>query len=729
MILTFTSFSDTVDIAYTEHPPVIDAVIAESEWDEAILFDGEYYTFNPNIGEKMPYGMNVLMQYDNEFLYVLFDVEQDTATLIEKRSQRDNGFSQDRLGIQIDPSGNRQELYWIVITLSGTINDSREMRSGAIGEDYTWDIDVRSAVKRTDYGYIVEMAIPFSGFRIPEKPENILNVNFYRNINHLQKLGTLSPYQTAMYDARFQAMFPVRVKGIKREREKIDIMPFGIYGARVNGKTETMGDAGLDFRMPLNETSVVNIAFNPDYSQLEGDPFQFEFNNQYALYLSEYRPFFLEERSIFATDGAVYYSRSMVNPYLAGRYSFKDENNKAGIIIAKDETDSNIGNTNAYAGIGRYSRVMGDHSAGLMLLARNEEGRRNSIVLMNDGLFTITPNFNVSYVAAGSYIQEKDSTGTYTELSRGFYADSYLRYINGGLIFVSHLNMLSPDYDNDLGYVTETNQVYWGGYLGYNFYFQNDIIQRFSIGEDFGTEEPWDVFTDATGEVAGDSTKYSFADSLEYFVHTQIQASVFNGTYVLFEIKPSRLRWNGFTYEAPSLRLYVESNINRYFSFNLTAVEGYGFDYSNLRVTQRNTAVANIYIRPTTYLTLNAGAYIDRQYADTTINASSWRNLGNPVWVWNACSYDGGIAYNPINSLAFKVIVERGDAVFNAGYFDDAPETRLKDNRLFGIIEYKPSPGNVMYLGARYVYKNGNSVRDESEETLLFFKFTSKFQM
>lgn len=730
LIMAITTLTDPVDIAQNTNAPVIDGIISAGEWGNATQFEGDYYTFSPTVGDKMLFGMDVYMQYDNDFMYVMFNVEQDTSTLISKTAQRDQGFNQDRLGIQIDPTGNRQELYWIVVALSGTVNDSREMRSGAIGEDYTWDIDVRNAVRITDYGYVVEMAIPFSGFRMPQGEENVWNINFYRNVNYLQKLGTYAPYPSSMYDSRFQAMFPVRIKGIARHREKMDIIPYGIYGARFLGARETMGDAGLDVRLPVSQTSVANLAFNPDYSQLEGDPFQFEFNNQYALYLSEYRPFFLEERSIFATDGAVYYTRAMVNPYIAGRYSYKDENSKAGLIIAKDETDSNIGNTNAYAGIARYTHVFTNASSGLMLLARNEEWNRNSIVLMNDAMFNITPNLNIAYTAAGSYIQEKDSTGTYTESSRGFYSDAYLRYRNAGLTFVGHLNVLSPDYENDLGYVTERNQLYFGGYLGYTFYYQSNIIQRFSIGEDFGFEEPWDLFTDGMGEVAGDSSKYAYSDSLEYFVHTQISASLFNGTYVLFEIKPSRLRWSGFTYEAPSLRLYIESNINRYFSYNFTAVEGYGFDYRNLRVTQRNTAVGNIYIRPTTFLTLNTGLYVDRQYADTTINASTWRDAGTDMtWVWNAWSYDAGIAFNPINSLALKCIFEHGDALFNAGYYEENDQTRLVDTRVFGIIEYRPAPGNVIYLGARYVFRNGNAIRTESEENLLFFKFTSRFQI
>ena len=166
-----------VILPFSMENPVIDGIISEDEWTDGYLFECGMIQFHPYAGLMMDDSMNVYMKYDGEQMYLCFDVFQDTSSLIENNGNRDNGLNQDRIGIVLDPLGKKQEMYWIVVGLSGTVNDSRFMRASKDGEeDYTWDANMSSAVERTARGYVVEMAIPFSNFRLSSNNRQEWNI-------------------------------------------------------------------------------------------------------------------------------------------------------------------------------------------------------------------------------------------------------------------------------------------------------------------------------------------------------------------------------------------------------------------------------------------------------------------------------------------------------------------------------------------------------------------------
>ena len=64
---------------------------------------------------------------------------------------------------------------------------------------------------------------------------------------------------------------------------------------------------------PVPELTILATA-NPDYSQVEGDEFQIDVNQRYAIYYPEKRPFFLEGQEWLDPGGGMLYTRSMEMP-------------------------------------------------------------------------------------------------------------------------------------------------------------------------------------------------------------------------------------------------------------------------------------------------------------------------------------------------------------------------------------------------------------------------------
>jgi len=322
-----------------ETPPIIDGSVGSNEWDNAYVFPDEFTEVRPDFGKKWDEKTVVRAGYDKDNFYVLFEVHQDTASLVERKGTRDAEMDQDAVAVFLDPLGNKNEYYFISFGLSGAIMDLRMMRA-TLGEseDITWNADVYSEVKKSDFGYIVEAKIPFYNFRRKAGKENLWHINLWRRMESQNREAMCMPLRALERDAWYEDVVPIVFKGIGA-REKIRITPYGIYGSTLDTAYTEQGAAGFDMKVPVGATGVANFAFNPDFSQLEGDPLQFTFNIQYALYYPEYRPFFIEERSVFETDLDIFYSRKIQNPLIAGRYTYKGAENQVGALFAYDEAE------------------------------------------------------------------------------------------------------------------------------------------------------------------------------------------------------------------------------------------------------------------------------------------------------------------------------------------------------------------------------------------------------
>ena len=61
------------------------------------------------------------------------------------------------------------------------------------------------------------------------------------------------------------------------------------------------GDFGLTTKWGITPNVTLNATFNPDFSNVEADAVQLDVNNQFTLFFSETRPFFLEGADFFVT--------------------------------------------------------------------------------------------------------------------------------------------------------------------------------------------------------------------------------------------------------------------------------------------------------------------------------------------------------------------------------------------------------------------------------------------
>lgn len=696
------------ELAKTDCPPVIDGKM-EAMWTECTEMSGSFAEITPDFGKITDESASMRMCYDKENFYIFIDAKQDPSTFVEVNAVRDKGWLQDQIGIIIDPMGNGAEEYFIIFGLAGNLMDMRKMRKASDVEDGTWDCEVEYAVRKYDEGYTVEAKIPFSNFKLSGKKEVKWGVNFYRRVFSTNSQSVYSALSAFNDDAEFDALIPVTMKDIG-QKVKVDITPYGVYGAIVDSSIADYGNAGIDAKINMNSSSVLNFAFNPDYSQLEGDPLTFTVNNQYARYYSEYRPFFIEETNIFRTADRINYTRSTVNPYIAGKYTYKDPSNQIGIISAYDKTDPNVGNEEAVVNIGRYTRQIGGSNAGIMLMNKYfvESGIDNTVIMADGGWFP-NPNLRFTGYVAGNYKIAADSTDEFEYLrdQSGYAYSGRVVFADQNWIWAVESEGVSGDFRNEMGYETYRDLNVVANYLAKRLFLNNSIVKYIEIGETSVFVYPWSGLSDYIENI-GEQAQFTLAPEIRF--------RLFNGANIRAVFTNDNEIYNGYYFSSKYGYINLDSRITSYLRFDFYGRTGDQIDYNYSKLGWSDVFVYNIYYTPAGFLSLNTGCAYSYFKSDTIGNATSRSEIENQQFRWRGLTFDGGITYTPSNVLSMKLIGELQNIYYAEGYISENEEHE-QNRTLFFVTEYKPSLGNVVYIGGRYPDKT------------IFFKFTTRFSV
>ena len=125
---------------------------------------------------------------------------------------------------------------------------------------------------------------------------------------------------------------------------------------------------GGNIRWGATPNLTLNATINPDFSQVESDASQFQFDPRQALFFAEKRPFFLDGIEFFATPNNLVYSRRVSEPVAAAKLTGKISGTSIAVLSAVDAVEqSRSGQDHPFYNIVRLQRDIGGQSrAGLV---------------------------------------------------------------------------------------------------------------------------------------------------------------------------------------------------------------------------------------------------------------------------------------------------------------------------------------------------------------------------
>ena len=323
--------------------PVIDGVLDEAIWS-SILPITDFVQEEPDNMALPTENMEVYFGYDDRNLYVgakLYD--SNPAEIARQLAPRDDWYGAfdeqaDWFSIDLDSRHDHQTAFSFAVNASGVMSD--EMIYNDEDYDTDWNAIWDAEAKITDFGWVVEMGIPFSmlpfnkgdeltwGLNITRfiqrKYETITWVAFPLEIEGIaSKFGHLSGLKGIFPPAKFE-FSPYSLGGITKY-SNIHLTDYEVPNSwNINYENDLLANLGVDMLYRINTNSNLTITLNPDFGQVESDPADINLT-AFETYFQEKRSFFLKDSDIFETPIEVFYSRRIgEKAWGAGMEIFRD---------------------------------------------------------------------------------------------------------------------------------------------------------------------------------------------------------------------------------------------------------------------------------------------------------------------------------------------------------------------------------------------------------------------
>ena len=445
----------------TEIPPVVDGVLDDEVWKQAPQETG-FKTYSPDYGKDMREKTVVYYAYDREnlyFAYRCFDSEPDKVKA--SIAARDTIRRDDWVCLNLDTFNDQQSLYALYANPLGIQADSKFEGNQ---EDFTIDVVWYSAGKIGAEGYTVEIRIPFKSIRYGRREPVAMGIIFERYISRLSESGTMPPLDPVQ-GMNFLTQGRTLLFTDIRHYTLLEALPAVTYGRKSaldSGKLkagEGEADLSLTGKYGLTSQLILDATVNPDFSQVEADAGQVDFNQRFALYYPEKRPFFLEGREKYTLAanldgdplGAVVHTRMIVDPILGFKVDGKlAPRDTIASIYAMDELPAGAAGKYAHFTIVRYKHALTEDSYVGGFWTGRFEGTRYNLVAGGDGQIRLSPS---SYFGYYALVSQTSAGGAEAE-TEGHAAGLEYYYNTRDWVVNAAVQDLGKGFETETGYLT-----------------------------------------------------------------------------------------------------------------------------------------------------------------------------------------------------------------------------------------------------------------------------------
>jgi len=311
-----------------------------------------FVQLDPKEGAPAQERTEVYLGYDAKNLYavwVCFDREPSRvrARMVRREAIDSN---HDEVQIYLDTFNDKRRSYGFMANPLGIQYDY--IWTDNDGYDGSFDTVWDSRGKLTSQGYLVWMAIPFKSLRFFASQEQTWGIILQRVVPH-DADNSFYPALTRKIQGRLsQAATLKGLSGISPGRN-IQLAPYGVAGAfrflddrdpnRPFFTGNRLGaDAGLDAKVIVHNSLVLDLTFNPDFRQVESDEPQTTVNQRFELFFPEKRPFFQENANFFSTPINLYFTRRIVDPQAGVRLTGKLGPWGIGLLAIDDQSPGRL---------------------------------------------------------------------------------------------------------------------------------------------------------------------------------------------------------------------------------------------------------------------------------------------------------------------------------------------------------------------------------------------------
>lgn len=296
------------------------------------------------------------MMYDEKHLYLAFKCWDERDKVRATVAKRDNVFGEDNVRVWLDTYNDQRRAYILGFNPLGIQQDG--IYTEGQGSDFSVDIVMESKGVIEDWGWSVEVKIPFKSLRYSAGKGKLWGFNAARNIDRfndefdqwmpddrnvsgfLIKHGKIGGLDEIKYERTLEIVPSITLSETGR-RTRVFPTTNAIPDRFVNNPIRS--DIGLTAKFTLSPNITLDAAYNPDFAEIEADAPVVTANQRFPIFFEEKRPFFLEGADIFQSPLRIFHSRTIVDPDLATKVTGKIDKTSFGLLFALDKAPGNYG--------------------------------------------------------------------------------------------------------------------------------------------------------------------------------------------------------------------------------------------------------------------------------------------------------------------------------------------------------------------------------------------------
>jgi hypothetical protein len=580
----------------------------------------------PGDGAPVSEETSAYLAYDDKNLYVGFICHDAPGQVRAPMAKREDIDSDDHVVVYLDTFHDTRRAYVFAsnplgVQLDGIFTEDQ-------GNDTSFDTFWRSEGRLTPTGYVVWMAIPFKSLRFSTQSPQTWGILLGRSIHRKNEISYW-PFLTRRVEG-FASQFGT-LEGLENisPGRNMQFIPYGMLapsrfldqsaagGPNFRTKVETR--AGLDGKIVLKDAITMDLAINPDFSQVESDEPQVTVNQRFEVFFPEKRPFFLENAGFFVTPINLFFSRRVADPQFGLRITGKhgpwtfggfgiDDRQPTFAFVPSGAGSGPFAECNnpdtgrAAIGVARVQREFGNQSMiGVLLTTRDAPSCANHVASIDTRL-KLNPNWVFTGQIMRSFTRRNDASHV---SGPAYWAQ--IRHDGKHFFYVGRYSDRSPDFRAHLGFIPRVDIRDTEQYASYTWRPERRRILSFGPGffavvnwDRTGRVQDWIVNADFSAEFTG-QTRLSV---LRYEAFELFQNLRFRKHYTSYAFSSEWLKWlslsgrvqsgNGPDYfPGSSLTPFLGNSTNANFGFTLRPEPRLRFDqtyiYSRLGTREGST--------------------------------------------------------------------------------------------------------------------------------------------
>ena len=482
-----------VAVPRLEEPTTVDGTLSEPVWQQAARLKG-FSEYMPDDGRAAADETEVLVWYSSTAIHFGILAHAAPGTVRATLADRDRIGNDDYVLLYLSTFNDRQQASVFGVNALGVQMDGAVVEgnaqsghfsgiaSGAPALDLSPDFVYESKGHVTDWGYEVEISIPFKTLRYQSAPEQDWGIHVIRRVQSSGHDDSWAPARNSAASFLGQAGTLAGLHDLHRGL----VMDFNpVVTGRADGAPSALGgwtydnhrpEIGANVRWGLTPNLTLNATVNPDFSQVEADATTFQIDPRQAVFFAEKRPFFLDGIEFFSTPNNLIYSRDIVAPVAAAKLTGKVGRTTIAAATAFDDQSQSLdGTTHPMFTIARVQRDVGAASRAALVYTGRLDSNYDSHMVDADARLVWKSIYSADVQAALSHTTELGVSRS-GALWQGGVSRRGRRYS-----FRYSLQGNAPDFDAAAGFISRRGVVNGSLVNQWSFYGKpGALVEKFT---------------------------------------------------------------------------------------------------------------------------------------------------------------------------------------------------------------------------------------------------------